>query len=654
MLHHANRATYEDDELLLVENIFDAALSNTPDFVYVIGKDHRIKYANKSLLEVWGRSLENTLGLTFSEIGYEQWHADMHDREVDEVINTKKAFHGEIPFTGTLGKRIYDYIFAPVFNKSGEVVAIAGTTRDITARKEAEEGLKESEAKWRMLTEAMPQLVWMDRADGYCYFLSPQWEEYTGKPQEQLLGFEWLKLLHPEDRERTAHAWAEAVADRADYNIEYRIKRHDGAYRWFKTRGVPLRDESGKITMWCGTCTDIQEQVDACQAANAANVAKSEFLANMSHEIRTPMNAIIGLSNILARSKPLTTKQMEFVETLRTSSTSLLSLINDLLDIEKIESQTIELEEVSFSLVELAKEVIYMMRNGAQQKAINFEYIIKCECAEKRSFLGDRARLRQVLLNLCSNAIKFTEKGGVEIEISCEHLDKATTERVEIAVKDTGIGIDPEKINSIFDKFVQADSSINRKYGGTGLGLTITKTLAELMGGAIQVESTVGKGTIFKLTLDLKIDAKNNFTLPSEASAEINQKAPTLKAHVLLVEDYEPNILVAETFLEDFGYTVALAKSGLEAFNKIKASDFDVVLMDVQMPDMNGLDATKMIRSYEREHSKAAIPIIGMTAHALIGDREHCLNAGMNDYISKPFNPDELREKISKYALASR
>lgn len=506
---------------------------------------------------------------------------------------------------------------------------------------------QKSEEKWKALTEAVPQLVWVDRGeDGYCEYMSSQWEKYTGLPLEKLLGFEWLKLLHPDDQERTSKAWQAAVEGKADYNIEYRIKRHDGQYRWFKTRGVPIKDETGKILTWYGTCTDIQELVDAKEYAEAANIAKSEFLANMSHEIRTPMNAVIGLSHILAKSQPLTPKQSEFIRTLQLSADALLALINDLLDIAKIEARTVELEKISFSLPQLIQEVVSMMAVKAKEK--NLEFFVDGSCAESHTYLGDPLRIRQIILNLCSNAVKFTNSGKIEIIVKCETTKLYDTDAINITVKDTGIGIPQDKIDTIFEKFVQADSSITRKFGGSGLGLAITKTLVDLMQGTITVESKPGKGSSFTVHLPIKVTDRESNSEGYLSSSESASVTPSVtRPKVLLVEDYAPNVMVAHTFLDDFGYAVEVAKNGLEAIEKFKSAKYALILMDIQMPQMNGWDATRLIRNFEMANITQRTPIMGMTAHALTGDRERCLGAGMDDYISKPFDPAELQRKLS-------
>jgi CheY-like chemotaxis protein/anti-sigma regulatory factor (Ser/Thr protein kinase) len=331
------------------------------------------------------------------------------------------------------------------------------------------------------------------------------------------------------------------------------------------------------------------------------------------------------------------------------SADSLLSLINDLLDIAKIEARTVDLEHIPFSLPRLIQEVTSMMAVQVKQKGLRFT--AEGDCADGRLFYGDPTRLRQIITNLCSNAIKFTSEGGVHVSVTCHATERADVETVCIAVTDTGIGIEPGKLATIFDKFVQGDSSITRRYGGTGLGLAITKTLAEIMGGTISVKSEPGCGSTFTVCVPLEVagvDADAGQGHLSEA-VETTLSDKTRPA-VLLVEDFQPNVLVAATFLEEFGYRVEVAENGLEAFEKVKGASYVAALMDVQMPGLNGLDATRMIRTFEQKSGHPRLRIIGMTAHAMAGDRERCLAAGMDDYIAKPFNPAELQSKLRKKA----
>ena len=468
-------------------------------------------------------------------------------------------------------------------DQTGKAYRMTGAHTDITAQRQLQEDLKDSESRFRTLTEAMPQLVWIDRAsDGWCEYLNSQWEAYSGVPVSRLLGFAWLDLVHPDDRARTAAALQDAVAERAEYNIEYRIRRHDGVYHWFKTRGVPVRDETGAITVWYGTCTDIQELIEAREKAEAASISKSEFLANMSHEIRTPMNVVVGIANLLAISSPLTARQKEFVQTLQLSADTLLTLINDLLDIARIEARTMEMEKIPFSLSQLMESIISIMSVRAAEKQLTFTF--DGACIDGQLFISDPARIRQMLMNLCSNAIKFTETGGVHIAIDCQPFDPPADrppapdagqwDRVRITVKDSGIGIAADKLETIFSKFVQADTSINRKYGGTGLGLAITETLAGIMGGSIAVKSVLGRGSLFTLCLPLQqASAAKASPGPQRVAATPSAAHAARRPCVLLVEDYAPNALVASAFLEQFAYDCDVATNGVEAVEKVKTGN---------------------------------------------------------------------------------
>jgi PAS domain S-box-containing protein len=513
---------------------------------------------------------------------------------------------------------------------------VAERTRQLIDRADAEAALAAREAEFRNMADSIDQMVWVARGDGGLEYCNRRWYEFTGLGPTQTGPDVWDHITHPDDRERARTRWNSAVETGDPFEIQYRLKRADGAYRWSLARATAVW-ERGRIARWYGTCTDIQDLVDARQKAEEANIAKSEFLANMSHEIRTPMNAIVGIANLLALSKPLTPRQEDFVRTLNVSAKSLLELINDLLDVARIEAQSIEFEAVPFSLDALIREVSSMMNVRVREKGL--ELRVEDDCARGRHFVGDPTRIRQIVLNLCSNAVKFTERGHVAIIVGCQPSDEPGVETVTLRVEDTGIGIAADKLNSIFDKFVQADSSITRRYGGTGLGLAITQTLAEALGGGITVESVVGQGSAFTVTLPLRVAEADRAPEP-EVRPEV--AAGGERRAALLVEDHDPNVLVATSFLDAFGFDTDVAGNGLQAFEMAKQKAYDVVLMDVQMPGMNGFDATQLIRQYEKRQGRAPVRIIGMTAHAMAGDRERCLAAGMDDYIAKPFEPKTL------------
>jgi len=357
------------------------------------------------------------------------------------------------------------------------------------------------------------------------------------------------------------------------------------------------------------------------------------------------MNAVIGLSSILARSQPLSDRQREYITTLNLSAKSLLALINDLLDISKIESESIVLDNSPFSLPQLLEEVVSIMSVRAQQKGIDLA--LHFDPQLEANVVGDATRVRQVFLNLISNAVKFTEKGRVIVEARRQKSGAQLASAV-IRVSDTGIGIPPEKLGTVFDKFSQGGSTISNKYGGTGLGLAITKRLINLMGGTISVASEQAKGSIFTITLPLATAAAVGDVLEgrNQNPERRKVKAADDKTVILLVEDYQPNILVATTMLENMGYKYDVATDGRMAIEKLAARRYDLVMMDVQMPEMDGYETTRRIRETEVASGSRRIPIIGVTAFAMKGDREKCLALGMEEYLSKPFTEEELARKI--------
>jgi len=380
----------------------------------------------------------------------------------------------------------------------------------------------------------------------------------------------------------------------------------------------------------------------AKEEAELANKAKSEFLANMSHEIRTPMGGIIGMSELLIDTK-LTEKQQKYTKNIENCGKSLLVLINDILDLTKVSANELQLEEIDFSLCDTLQEVIDIFSIQALKNNI------KLQCDTKSSnninILGDPYRIRQVISNLVGNALKFTRNGSVTVSSSIEKEDEKKISFL-IKVQDTGIGIEKDKLDTIFDKFIQEDSSTTREYGGSGLGLSICKALIDKMGGVINVESIKGKGSTFSIRLTLPKSSDIDLIKVSKAS----QKNRTKCWKMLVAEDNPINQMIIEEMLKKLGHKSTIVENGVEAIREAEKNDYDFILMDCQMPVMDGYSATQEIKSKMNKGLLKEIPIIAITAHALKGDRKKCLDSGMDDYISKPIKEEILEEALQKWS----
>jgi signal transduction histidine kinase len=405
-----------------------------------------------------------------------------------------------------------------------------------------------------------------------------------------------------------------------------------------------LLEQQGLLEKRIRDRTDQLEE--AMRVAQAANQAKSEFLANISHELRTPMNGVIGMLD-MALDRELSQEVAEQLQTAQSCAYSLLSLLNDLLDLSKIEAGKMTLEKIPLDLRSLLADCIKAHQPKAAENSVVLSAEVSPDVPEHIS--GDPLRLRQIVANLLSNAVKFTEHGSVDVRVGGEFVHPGHF-LVEIAVQDSGTGIPADKLLSIFDKFTQANRSVSRKFGGTGLGLAITRSLVELHGGEVKVESELGRGTTFTVTV--QCDSADGTGAPQELIPAASVPLTALSgsaARILVVEDNHVNQKVVTAVLRKRGFSIELANDGQEALSKLEKSDaFDLVLMDVQMPVLDGLETTRLIR---REPRWSELPIIAMTAHAMNGDRERCLEAGMNGYISKPVHPSLLLSTVDEFLL---
>lgn len=454
-----------------------------------------------------------------------------------------------------------------------------------------------------------------------------------------------ISLIIPAERlEEEREIIAKIQAGQTIEHFETIRCRKDGTLVTLSLSISPVRNASGKIIGASKIARDISERKKTEEALQELSERKEDFVANMSHELRTPLNAVVGLTNILMQTSPLTQKQTHYLDALKVSSDNLLSLINDILDFSKLEQDAILLEEIHFDFFQTIEKIKLLSNFKAREKRIDL--IVDYDPNLPHAFIGDPLRLHQIINNLVSNALKFTDEGFVKLEVTSASGEDLI-QGVVIKVTDTGIGIDPSKQETVFDKFTQADNSIARRYGGSGLGLAICRTLIHKMGGTIQLESTPGMGSCFTATIPLRkapqiVAGDAGISNPTPASG-MNHK------NVLVVEDHESNALVTSVLLEEYGLTYDIAPNGLDALRRFRKTAYDVILMDIQMPELDGIDATKTIRKIEREEMLHHTPIIAMTAHVMEKDKSKCLSAGMDDFLSKPFERDLLLKKIDHF-----
>lgn len=524
----------------------------------------------------------------------------------------------------------------------------------------AEETLRASQERFRLAIRGSNDGIFDWDFKTRTIYWSAQYKAMLGYTEEEILGSEdaFKNLLHPEDREAFWNSLNSYTnGELSEFSAIYRMIHKSGRPVWIHGRGKAIFDQDGRALRFIGAHTDIsylkeheRELKDERDRAEAASAAKGEFLAHMSHEIRTPLTAISGIAEILNQNEPTEdTRHNKLIHTLRTSTESLKELINDILDFSKIESGELEMENRQFLLGDLFQQVISIVSLKAAEK--NLEFVFDYDAVNDTEFYGDKARFRQILINLIGNAIKFTETGHVRVRAYLETVQDSNV--LCISIEDTGIGISEKSMGFIFEKFKQADSSVSRRYGGTGLGLPISKNLAELMGGTIRIKSKIGEGSTFSIVLPFLNYGPHDAVEVQDAvkTQKLNDRLRAAignEKRILLVEDYEGNIVVLSYLLSSIDCAYDIAKTGLEALHRWKEKHYDLILMDVQMPEMDGLTATRTIRKMEEERGIENTPIIGLTAHALVADKQKCIDAGMNDYLSKPIVEADLKEAILK------
>ncbi|MES2744510.1 MAG: ATP-binding protein [Bdellovibrionota bacterium] len=469
-----------------------------------------------------------------------------------------------------------------------------------------------------------------------------------------------INAIHPDDREVFIARTQEALAGTTlSYAMEYRVVWPDSSIHWHSVMVRLKRDEFGHITHHRGITYDStsvhdvkkeREQLEIREKAAMESLRlKSEFLANMSHEIRTPINGVMGMTNILLDSG-LSLEQQEYAHAIKRSGQSLLVVINDILDFSKIEANKLDFEEIPFSLGQTMDDARVSVRYEAEKK--NLLYKCEIDPSIPLSIMGDPGRLQQVLTNLLSNAMKFTAEGQVSVRVS-KILEEADSVKIRIEVQDTGVGISEEARARLFQPFQQADNSTTRKYGGSGLGLSICRHLVERMNGEMGFESVVGEGSTFWFTASFqKTQPKTEAELAEESLPTVNDNGLSVatigRRHILIAEDIPVNQIVAIRMIEKLGHVAHVVGNGQEVLNALYQADYDLILMDCHMPEMDGYEATSAIRR-STTLPNPNILILAMTANAMKGDKERCIEVGMNDYISKPIESKSLQRTLNKW-----
>jgi PAS domain S-box-containing protein len=500
-----------------------------------------------------------------------------------------------------------------------------------------------SEALYRILADNQTDVITLWDANGTRVYVSPSIERATGFTAAEILAQPQNNFAHPDDFGRLEQIISTLSVEDSPLTVEFRVACKDGSLAWKEATFQRLTDNSGGLISTARIITERkrleEELVMALDSANEALKVKSDFLANMTHELRTPLNAIIGFSGLLKDSQQLSKGQARQVELVWDASQSLLRIVNDVLDFSKLEAGAVELELDTFDPEQLVSSTAAMLSGQALAKGLNIRVGV---AGLEGKLLGDGARLRQVLTNLISNAIKFSSYG--EIHVSASQKDTGENRCLHISVKDTGIGLKPDQIAKVFGRFSQADASISRKFGGTGLGLAISKRIIDAMGGEIGVESVPGQGSTFWFQVPLQI-AEDVHAIECEL-----QERPEIDRalRILVVEDNPVNRELICTLLGAFDLHIETANDGVEAIEALARSSFDVVLMDVHMPVMDGLAATRHIRS-AADLEAPRLPIIAMTANVLPEHVARCLEAGMDDHIGKPIVPARLFETLARW-----
>ena len=639
--------------------------SRFPMFVWWGSK--LINIYNDAYIPVLGKRHPDALGQPAREIWGEIW--DVIGPQADAVMLRGEATWNErapllMERNGFTEQTFFNWSYSPICAEKGEVLGLFCACTEETQRVLAEDALRESEARFRQLADAMPQIVWTAGPDGNLDYYNRRWFEYIDVPEYALDRATWDRFIHPADLQRVYEAWSASVRSGDAYQIEFRVRRADGKFRWFLVRAVAVKDEQGQIIRWLGTCTDIHDEKQlqgrneelleseraARSEAERASQMKDEFLATLSHELRTPLNAILGWAQIL-RAGPADAEDLrEGLDTIERNARAQTQIIEDLLDMSRIINGKVRLDVQRIDLAVIVHAAVNTVKPAADAKGIRIQTILD---ARTGPISGDPNRLQQIFWNLLSNAVKFTPKDG-RVQVVLERVDS----HVEVRIIDTGEGIKPEFIPHVFGRFRQADATTTRRHGGLGLGLAIVKQLSELHGGTVRVSSAgVGQGATFIVSLPLisihvePSEAENARRHPQLAQTSIphGECAELTGLKVLVVDDEADARGLVRRLLEDCGATVIVAASASEGYWMLQSERPDILVSDIGMPGEDGYSLIRRVRALETEKG-GNTPAVALTAYARAEDRMKAVVAGFQHHVVKPVEPAELITMVASLA----
>ncbi|MGE7414983.1 response regulator [Methylobacterium tarhaniae] len=636
-------ALREDDYRNLAESL--------PQLAWIAEADGAIVWFNQRWYDYTGTTFETMQGWGWRSVHHPD-HLERVEARFRRAFATGEPWEDTFPLKGADG--VFRWFLSrarPFRDASGQIVRWYGTNTDITRRRTTEERLRHAQDRFRALVDSAAAIIWSADAHGELSIGQWRWTAYTGQSDEECQGWGWVEAVHPDDRARAADAWARAVETRSPFEIEYRMRRRDGAWRHMEVRAAPVTAEDGSVREWVGMHVDITDRKEAeaeieraRHAAEAANRAKSQFIANMSHELRTPLSAVIGYSEMLAEELE-DLGQAELLPDLRkieASARHLLGLINDVLDISKIEAGRMTVAAEDFSVTDMVADVVAATESLIAKKRNRLVLDLPDDLGAMRQ---DQGKVRQCLVNLLGNAAKFTEGGTITLSARREAVDGA--EWLAFAVSDTGIGLTQEQCGRLFERFAQADESTTRQFGGTGLGLAITRAFCRRMGGDIAVASTYGEGATFTIRLPVVLTAEDDEPTPEEVRALAEAKEEAARHDVVLLVDDDPAAReLLSRFLEREGFRVRTASDGKAGLGLARALRPRAILLDIEMPRMDGWSVLHAIRS---DPDLSATPVI---ITSVVNEQGLGRALGATDYLVKPIDWDHLKSLMERYRPA--